>query len=171
MNKPDYAREAFDTNFDYEYAAEQRRNPQKGLVQIMGEKAVKWFRRVNERRKAEKAERTYKGSLDEIAHAIEPAATVEPQEPYLQPHKTPKPGEYRSMHAIHSMEEQAANNREGTFALDDEMAELMHGAVQRARQKIAADGDTRTTTMRAVGHETGGQHEPHDDERLVKAAK
>ena len=181
MTKPDYAREAFDTNYDYEFAAEQKKNPQKGLVQVLGERAIKWFRGMNDKRKAEKAERKYNGSLAEISDAIEPSTrTVEPvvsvveqPAPHLTPHAMPEAGMYRSMHAIHSMEEQAAENREGPYALDDEMAELMRGAVKRARAHIANDNLTQTATMRPVSPEDHPheEHAPQDDDQLVGAGK
>jgi|GEM_PF-5564132 len=115
----DLAHEVFG-NYDYEFAAEQRRTGEKGIVQKLGEKAVKWFRGMNEKRKAEKAERAYSGSLEEISNAVEPAAFKIPQAVEGQP------GVYRS------------NQTRNLPKFENETDEIMDRAIARARKNLGA---------------------------------
>lgn len=110
--------EVFDTNFDYHYAAEQRRSGEKGIVQKLGERAVKWFRGMNEKRKAEKAEREYNGSLDEIV----PFTTKQPQ-------AVAEPGVYRSNYS---------DNQPESELTQAETDDIMAHAVARARKNLGA---------------------------------
>jgi len=121
-----FGHEVFDTNYDYRYAAEQRKSGEKGLVQKMGEKAIKWFRGMNEKRKAEKADRKYNGSLQEISLRFAPAAPEAPKE--AQP-VTAEPGVYRSRFS----DEQPAPNRTET-----ETDDIMNRAIRRARKNLGA---------------------------------
>lgn len=126
--------EVFDTNYDYEFAAEQKRNPQKGLVQVMGERALSWTKNValeragnwlkgmNEKRKAEKAERKYNGSLQELY------AVGDQQQRQETKHAYPvadQPGVYQS-----SFSGEQPASRVG------EHDEVMEGAVSRAKRAI-----------------------------------
>lgn len=116
--------EVLDTNYDYYYAAEQRRNPQKGLVQIMGERALRWVKGMNQKRKEEKADRKYKGSLDEI-HAVmqdtERQQTMQPR-PVLA-----EPGLYRS---------NFSGEQPDITISAEENDDLMRAAAERARKAL-----------------------------------
>lgn len=120
-------------NYDYEFAAEQKRNPQKGLVQIMGERALKWagvrvkrasnwMRDMNEKRKTEKAERKYNGSLQELYSAGDQQQRQETKQAYPV---ADQPGVYQS-----SFSGEQPAGRVG------EHDEIMEGAVSRAKRAI-----------------------------------
>jgi hypothetical protein len=130
-------------NYDYEFAAEQKRNPQKGLVQVMGERALKWagvrvsragnwLRGMNEKRKSEKAERAQNGSLDVFY------ATADQQQRQDSKEARPVVGEaglYRSNFSGEQPE----------VALDGaHQDELMRAATERARKAL---GELPVLTM------------------------
>ena len=152
--------EVFDTNYDYHYAAEQRKSGEKGLVQKLGERAITWFRGMNEKRKAEKAERNYSGSLDEIAHTVEPA----PPKPDMAPPRpvAAEPGVYRS---------NVSGEQPHPELTAQETDDIMFRAVRRARKNLGAlpviamhqpaePGDTQPHTAT-----------PYRDERSLRDTK
>jgi hypothetical protein len=122
----DFGHEIFDTNYDYHYAAEQRQSGEKGLVQKMGAKALKWFRGMNEKRKVEKAERKYNGSLQEISPRISPAPPAAPKE--AQP-VAAEPGMYRS---------RFSGEQPAPAMTEPETDAIMNRAIHRARKNLGA---------------------------------
>lgn len=141
MNDPGH--EIFDTNYDYKFAAAERLNPQKGLVRILGERALNWagvgvkkagnwLRGMNEKRKAEKAERKQNGSLDVFYAA---ADKQERQDTKQARPVAGEPGLYRSNF---SGEQPEVNLRQS------EHDELMRAATDRARKAL---GELPVLTM------------------------
>lgn len=122
-------------NYDYEFAAAEKLNPQKGIVRVLGERALSWadvrtkkagnwLRGMNEKRKAEKAERQDNGSL-EVFYAT--ADTQQHQQTKEAQPVAGEPGLYRS----HFSGEQPEAPL--TSADNDE---LMRAATDRARRAL-----------------------------------
>lgn len=122
----DFGHEVFDTNYDYRYAAEQRKSGEKGLVQKMGARAVAWFRGMNEKRKAEKAERKHNGSLQAIAPRFAPASPEAPKEAQPVP---AEPGVYRS---------RFSGEQPAPVMTGEETDAIMNRAISRARKNLGA---------------------------------
>lgn len=151
--------------YDYHYAAERKRegkdaNRLRFLGRVArlfteddaGAKKIedKFYQIAaawKQKRAEAKADHDYNGSLQEISHTFErreeePAAT-DPN--YLQPVKSRRYGEANAYRSVHARE-----TAEGPGSIDDEMAEIMQGAVERARQHLgelstaAAAGEPRS---------------------------
>lgn len=128
------------SNYDYEFAAAEKLNPQKGLVQIMGERALKWaglgvkragnwLKGMNEKRKAEKAERKYNGSLNELYAVGEMQDRQELRQPMKVEGIAGEPNLYRSSFAGEQPEV-------ATTPQEDD--EVLQGAVYRARKALGS---------------------------------
>lgn len=123
------------SNYDYEFAAAEKLNPQKGLVQIMGERALKWagvsakragdwLKGMNEKRKAEKADRKYNGSLNELYAVGEQQQRQQTKE--ARP-VADEPGLYRSNFSGEQPEAHVSEH---------DRDDIMEGAVSHARKAL-----------------------------------
>lgn len=124
-----------DSNYDYRFAAEQKKNPQKGLAQVMGERALSWagvtvkkagnwLRSMNEKRKSEKAERQQNGSLEVFYNAADQHQRQEAKEP--RPVAS-EPGLYRS---------NFSGEQPMAVTTERDNNDIMQNAVSRARKAL-----------------------------------